>query len=424
MTIVETTRPVTGGVDTHLDVHVAAAVDANGGLLGVESFPTTPAGYRRAARGWRRSGTVDRVGVEGTGAYGAGLARHLRGQGVDGDRGRSSEPAGRAGTASPTRSTRSRRPGRRCRVERGDRKSADGNVEAIRALLVARRSGRNVRIKYLNQIRHLGFTAPDELRERLRGRASRPAGAHRGGVAPHPRAATPSCTRPNSRSPRWAGACSPSKPTATRLDARPRAHSCGAPRRACSRSTASGSTPPRSCWSPPATTPTGSTPKPRSRTSAASHRSPPRPARPTDTDSTPAGTAKPTMPSGGSCSPAWAATNAPANTSRAALAEGAPRPRDHAHPQALRRPRDLPAPRARLNDQERRAWPTNAPTPPAVLRTIRRPATPNTLGTAWPHKSSPSPEWPITGLPAPPNRPLTTHRSIARERLRATGRAR
>src|SRR5262249_25105562 len=40
--------------------------------------------------------------------------------------------------------------------------------EAIRALLVARRSGRNVRVKYLNQIRHLSFTAPDELRERLR----------------------------------------------------------------------------------------------------------------------------------------------------------------------------------------------------------------------------------------------------------------
>ena len=50
MTIVESTRPVTGGVDTHLDVHVAAAVDANGGVLGVESFATTPAGYRRVAR--------------------------------------------------------------------------------------------------------------------------------------------------------------------------------------------------------------------------------------------------------------------------------------------------------------------------------------------------------------------------------------
>ena len=43
MTMVEITRPVTGGVDTHLDVHVAAAVDAGGGVLGVESFATTSA---------------------------------------------------------------------------------------------------------------------------------------------------------------------------------------------------------------------------------------------------------------------------------------------------------------------------------------------------------------------------------------------
>ena len=49
MTIVESTRPITGGVDTHLDVHVAAALDANGGVLGVESFRTTPAGYRDLA---------------------------------------------------------------------------------------------------------------------------------------------------------------------------------------------------------------------------------------------------------------------------------------------------------------------------------------------------------------------------------------
>ena len=44
MTIVET-RTVTGGVDTHLDVNVAAVLDPIGGLLGVESFPTTPAGH-------------------------------------------------------------------------------------------------------------------------------------------------------------------------------------------------------------------------------------------------------------------------------------------------------------------------------------------------------------------------------------------
>ena len=82
MTIVESTRPVTGGVDTHLDVHVAAAVDAIGGLLGVRSFPTSPAGYH-ALSSWLGSfGPVERVGVEGTGAYGAGLARHLAASGI------------------------------------------------------------------------------------------------------------------------------------------------------------------------------------------------------------------------------------------------------------------------------------------------------------------------------------------------------
>src|SRR5436190_5908349 len=80
MTIVETTRPVTGGVDTHADVHVAAAVEGNGGVLGVESFPTTPAGYAQL-HGWLAAfDLVERVGVEGTGAYGAGLARNLPGQ--------------------------------------------------------------------------------------------------------------------------------------------------------------------------------------------------------------------------------------------------------------------------------------------------------------------------------------------------------
>jgi len=82
MTIVESARPVTGGVDTHADVHVAAAVDENGGLLGVESFPTTPAGFK-ALHAWLAGfGPVERVGVEGTGAYGAGLARHLRSKGL------------------------------------------------------------------------------------------------------------------------------------------------------------------------------------------------------------------------------------------------------------------------------------------------------------------------------------------------------
>jgi hypothetical protein len=67
MTIVET-RVITGGVDTHADMHVAAALDPIGGLLGVEEFPVTPAGYTRLL-GWLSGfGTVALVGVEGTGS--------------------------------------------------------------------------------------------------------------------------------------------------------------------------------------------------------------------------------------------------------------------------------------------------------------------------------------------------------------------
>jgi transposase len=71
LTIVETPT-VTGGVDTHADAHVAAALNQIGGLLGVESFPTTPAGYGRLLAWMRSFGPVDLIGVEGTGSYGAG----------------------------------------------------------------------------------------------------------------------------------------------------------------------------------------------------------------------------------------------------------------------------------------------------------------------------------------------------------------
>jgi transposase len=82
MTIVETTRSVTAGVDTHADVHVAAVVDHLGGVLGIEAFETTDADYQRLM-GWMRSfGTLASVGVEGTGSYGAGLFRYLDRAGV------------------------------------------------------------------------------------------------------------------------------------------------------------------------------------------------------------------------------------------------------------------------------------------------------------------------------------------------------
>jgi Transposase len=85
VTIVETSlqaRAITGGVDIHAGVHVAAALDPVGGLLGVAEFPATPAGYAQLL-GWLGGfGAVCLAGVEGTGSYGAGLARHIAAAGV------------------------------------------------------------------------------------------------------------------------------------------------------------------------------------------------------------------------------------------------------------------------------------------------------------------------------------------------------
>ena len=169
MTIIVETRSVTGGVDTHLDVHVAAALDTNGGVLGVESFPTTTVGFAELHAWLCSFGTVGRVGVEGTGAYGAGLARFLRGAGVavlevSRPNRQARRQHGKSDTIDAIEAARAALSGR----AHGVAKTADGNVEAIRALLVAIRSGRDARIKCLNQLRHLGFCAPDELRERFR----------------------------------------------------------------------------------------------------------------------------------------------------------------------------------------------------------------------------------------------------------------
>jgi hypothetical protein len=82
VTIVDEARPVIGGVDTHADTHVVAALDGIGGLLGVPEFAATPAGYARLL-GWLQGfGAVGLAGIEGTGSYGAGLARHIAAAGI------------------------------------------------------------------------------------------------------------------------------------------------------------------------------------------------------------------------------------------------------------------------------------------------------------------------------------------------------
>jgi transposase len=185
MPIVEAPRPVTGGIDTHLDAHVAAVVDVNGGVLGVESFPTTTAGFAELADWLVGFGEMARVGVEGTGAYGAGLARHLRSCGlevIEVDR-PNRQARRRTGKSDPVDAIEAARAVLAGRAT-GIAKTGDGPIEAMRSLLIAKRSGREARITCLNQLRHLGFCGPDDLREAFRGVPRKALAARAAGLRP------------------------------------------------------------------------------------------------------------------------------------------------------------------------------------------------------------------------------------------------
>ena len=96
-----------------------------------------------------------RAGVEGTGSYGAGLARFLRAAGVqvvevDRPNRQARRRSGKSDPLDAIEAARAALSGRAC----GAAKSRDGNVEAIRALVVAKRSARSTKIQTLNQIRH------------------------------------------------------------------------------------------------------------------------------------------------------------------------------------------------------------------------------------------------------------------------------
>jgi len=164
-------RSVVGGVDTHADVHVAAAIDSNGAVLGIESFPADAAGYRRLA-GWLTGfGPVIRVGVEGTGSYGVGLARHLHREGievveVDHPNRQTRRKFGKSDPIDAEAAARAALSGTATVTP----KRRDGTVEQMRVLMIARRSARIQRNQTLNQLRQIVFTGPDEIRVRFKDR--------------------------------------------------------------------------------------------------------------------------------------------------------------------------------------------------------------------------------------------------------------
>src|SRR5512135_3357716 len=173
-TMTSADRLVTGGVDTHRDIHVAAALDQLGGVLGTATFPTTAAGYRDLL-GWLAGyGEVVSVGVEGPGSYGAALARHLADAGIEViEVGRPNRQVrrrhGKTDVVDAIAAARA--------VQSGDAtatpKTHDGPVEALRALKMVQRSARKARTQALNQLHALVLTAPEELRGKLRGRKNR-----------------------------------------------------------------------------------------------------------------------------------------------------------------------------------------------------------------------------------------------------------
>lgn len=156
------------GVDTHLDLHVAVLISAVGRVIGTHSVATTAAGYDELIRWARSFGKFTRAGVEGTGAYGAALAKRLREcniQVLEVNRPNRSVRRLR-GKSDPTDAESAARA-----VLAGEAtaipKAQSGVVEAMRAICMARRSAVKAKTQAINQIRALLVTAPESIRAKL-----------------------------------------------------------------------------------------------------------------------------------------------------------------------------------------------------------------------------------------------------------------
>jgi transposase len=153
------------GVDTHADVHVAVAIDELGRRVGELRVPTSMAGLRRLHAWAHRLGHPIAWGVEGTGSYGARLARPLADRGdtvlevsrpdrrLRRDRGKSdpidAEAAARAVLAG---------------TALGQPKQASGVAASLRQLRAARQAAVKARTQATNQLRALLLDAPEPLR--------------------------------------------------------------------------------------------------------------------------------------------------------------------------------------------------------------------------------------------------------------------
>ena len=162
-------RVVVGGVDTHGQTHHAAVIDGMGRQLGDREFTASPAGYRALAAWLGQHGTLQTIGVEGTGTYGAALARYLRMVGltvveVDRPDRKSRRVHGKSDPLDAYAAAKAVLSGSAAGVP----KLRDGRVQAIRALRVTRSRAVKARSQATNQSKALIISGPAELREQLR----------------------------------------------------------------------------------------------------------------------------------------------------------------------------------------------------------------------------------------------------------------
>jgi transposase len=159
------------GVDTHRDEHVLAVVTAPAGaVIAAVVAPAHMRGYRQLLRAAARHAPGRRAwAIEGSGSYGAGLVRYLRARGesvLEISRTPRTERRlrGKDDTLDAARTARAALAADTLAVPRaGERR------EALRLLLLARRSAVDVRREALTQLRAVIVTAPDQLRQELRG---------------------------------------------------------------------------------------------------------------------------------------------------------------------------------------------------------------------------------------------------------------
>ncbi|MCX5377569.1 IS110 family transposase [Streptomyces sp. NBC_00091] len=158
------------GVDTHKDIHVAAVITTLGASLAHQEFPTTAVGYRQLLAWGRSFGVLHRAGVECTGSFGTALTRVLRQEGIDvveinqPDRA-TRRKRGKTDAIDADAAARAVLSGRATTMP----KSADGPVEDMRVLRLAKESAVKARTQALNQLKAVLMSIDPDLRELLTG---------------------------------------------------------------------------------------------------------------------------------------------------------------------------------------------------------------------------------------------------------------